>query len=298
MFGKFTALCLLFALCSGSALVAGNRMDQFGIYGALDTSSTTTDRNLAAMRCVNVNPQHSVDLEQIMGLWYGSEIIVHSPDLPGVYEYDSCVIIHLTDVTQQVLESRRYNNNYGYRGQGPHQYQNNYRRSSTTPPYLDEGDELARQQQLLQQQRLRYLRLVWSERDNNVEYTFNYTTDAPGQWSNVGDQRGSLVALNTYTQFSGTVQVVKAVNDHLVLTFCGNDVKSNIYTVVLTRNRLGLSSDELRSIHSLLSRRGLYSENIRKVCSGAAGLGGGFFSHSLWLLFAPLLLLLAGAMGK
>lgn len=37
-----------------------------------------------------------------MGLWYGSEIIVHSQDFPGTYEYDSCVIIHLTDATDQV----------------------------------------------------------------------------------------------------------------------------------------------------------------------------------------------------
>lgn len=45
-------------------------------------------------------------LSQIMGLWYGSEIIIHSQDYPGVIEYDSCVIIHLTDVTQQVSLSR------------------------------------------------------------------------------------------------------------------------------------------------------------------------------------------------
>jgi len=38
----------------------------------------------------------------MMGLWYGSEILMHSQDNPGVYEYDTCVIIHLTDVTQQV----------------------------------------------------------------------------------------------------------------------------------------------------------------------------------------------------
>lgn len=38
----------------------------------------------------------------MMGLWYGSEIIVHTQDFPGVYEYDSCVIIHLADVTDQV----------------------------------------------------------------------------------------------------------------------------------------------------------------------------------------------------
>lgn len=113
---------------------------------------------------------------------------------------------------------------------------------------MDSDDYIRRQQQQQpgekqDQQRIRYLRLVWSERDNNLEYTFNYTTNAPGLWSNVGDQRGSLARLNQYSQFTGSVQVVKAVNDHLVLTFCGNDVKSSIYTLVLTRNRLGLSAD-------------------------------------------------------
>lgn len=198
----------------------------------------------------------------MMGLWYGSEIIVHTQDFPGVYEYDSCVIIHLTDVTDQVSSPNIYlqdilqvfpllkvimsqNNRRfgidgysGYDNQNYNRNQNNYGRTTTPPSYLG-SDEYPRYNQGVQ----KFLRLVWSERDNNLEYTFNYSTSAPGKWSNIGDQRGSLVSLNSYTQFTGTVQVVKAVNDHLVLTFCGNDVKSSIYTVVLTRNRLGLSSD-------------------------------------------------------
>lgn len=161
-------------------------------------------------------------------------------------------------VRAQVLDTQIYgntNNGYGYRNP-QQQYQNNYRRSSTTPPHVDIYDYEHRQQQQ-PRERIRYLRLVWSERDNNLEYTFNYTTNAPGLWSNVGDQRGSLARLNAYSQFTGIVQVVKAVNDHLVLTFCGNDVKSSIYTVVLTRNRLGLSSDvsgkmSMRCTHFLL----------------------------------------------
>ncbi|XP_017139284.1 uncharacterized protein LOC108153678 [Drosophila miranda] len=274
MFIRSLAYWLIFSICWCN----GNALDQYGIVSG---GSTTTERINSAMRCMNINPQNSVDLEQIMGLWYGSEIIVHSQDFPGVYEYDSCVIIHLADVTDQMVNSLR-NRGYGDDGYGSPDYnrnQNNYGRDPTTPSYMGE-DNYPNQGRAKQN----YLRLVWSERDNNLEYTFNYTTRTPGQWSNIGDQRGSLVTLNSYTQFTGTVQVVKAVNDHLVLTFCGNDVKSSIYTVVLSRNRLGLSADELRSIRNLLSRRGLYTETIRKVCNGCGHLGGNIISMLLFLL--------------
>ncbi|SPP85383.1 uncharacterized protein LOC117586879 [Drosophila guanche] len=276
---SLAAYGLIFSLCW--CHIAGNALEQYGI--TLPGGSSTTERINSAMRCMNINPQNSVDLEQIMGLWYGSEIIVHSQDFPGVYEYDSCVIIHLADVTDQMVNSL---NNRGYGGAGGYgspdynRNQNNYGRTPTTPSYMGEDDYPNHQGHVKQN----YLRLVWSERDNNLEYTFNYTTRTPGQWSNIGDQRGSLVTLNSYTQFTGTVQVVKAVNDHLVLTFCGNDVKSSIYTVVLSRNRLGLSADELRSIRNLLSRRGLYTETIRKVCNGCGQLGGSIISMLLLLL--------------
>ncbi|XP_043648400.1 uncharacterized protein LOC122616881 [Drosophila teissieri] len=262
--------------------IAGTAVDQFGMYGG--SPITTTERSNAELRCMNINPQNSVDLEQIMGLWYGSEIIVHSQDFPGTYEYDSCVIIHLSDATDQIRLSQA-NRGYGFGNPDYNRNQNNYGRTSTTQSsYLDSDEYQSRSVQREQ----KYLRLIWSERDNNLEYTFNYTTNAPGQWSNIGDQRGSLVTLNSYTQFKGTVQVVKAVNDHLVLTFCGNDVKSTIYTVVLTRNRLGLSSDELRSIRNLLSRRGLYTETIRKVCNGCGRLGGSLYALLALLLVARL----------
>ncbi|ALC44004.1 CG32032 [Drosophila busckii] len=268
MLQKFVIIGMLLSICCSR--IAANNMDHYN-YGSMDNMMTTTERLNSAVRCVNVNPQNSVDLQQIMGLWYGSEIIMHSQEIPGVYDYDTCVIIHLTDVTDRVRQNQGYNGQ-GYNNNHRYQYnqdnQNIYRTSTSPPTYLDSNQEFRRLQAL----RTKYLRLVWSESDNNLEYTFNYTTDAPGQWSNIGDQRGSLVNLNTYSQFSGTVQVVKAVNDHLVLTFCGNDVKSSIYTLVLTRNRLGLSSDELRSIRNMLFRRGLSTETIRKVCNGASGL--------------------------
>ncbi|XP_004526792.1 probable transcription-associated protein 1 [Ceratitis capitata] len=233
-------------------------------YPSYDDMPTTTDRNFYtnSLICMDIKPQHSVDIEQITGLWYGNEIIVHTQDIPGVYEYQSCVIIHLNDITEQM--------------------RNHYSSSQYAQQYNQRRSQDQQQQQQQQQHQIqlhntynersapRYLRLIWSESDNNLEYMFNYTERSPGLWKNIAEQRGSLVALNPYKQFTGTVQVVKAVNDHLVLTFCGNDMASSIYTLVLSRTQKGLSLEELRSIRGLLSRRGLYTETIRKVCSSAA----------------------------
>lgn len=47
---------------------------------------------------------------------------------------------------------------------------------------------------------------------------------------------------------------------------------------------------ELRSIRNLLTRRGLYTETIRKVCNGAVRLGGGLLAFSLALMLSLLLL--------
>lgn len=89
----------------------------------------------------------------------------------------------------------------------------------------------------------RYIRLIWSEGDDNIEYNFNYTVNRPGLWSNMGEQRGSMVALNQYVQFEGRVQVVKAVYDHLVLTFCSDDLHHSIYTIILSRTLDALNGD-------------------------------------------------------
>uniref|UniRef100_A0A0A1XM50 Disease resistance protein RPS2 n=1 Tax=Zeugodacus cucurbitae TaxID=28588 RepID=A0A0A1XM50_ZEUCU len=259
---------------------------QFGIlccfainqYQSYDDVPSSTDRNLykSSLLCMDIKPQHSVDIGQITGRWFGQEIIIHTHDIPGVYEYDSCVIIHLNDITEQMRN--HYNN---------HQYTQQYNQRRT--------QNEQQQQQHIQntnndRNSARYLRLVWSESDNDLEYMFNYTERTPGLWTNIGEQRGSLVALNSYKQFTGTVQVVKAVNDHLVLTFCGNDMSTSIYTLVLSRTERGLSIEELRSIRNLLTRRGLDTETIRKVCSSAAASPAlmNIFLLTLFGLFAML----------
>lgn len=57
-----------------------------------------------------------------------------------------------------------------------------------------------------------------------------------------------------YNQFTGTVQVMKAVGNHLVLTFCETLPKSQIFTIILTRKPHLLARDvSLLSIFNFLS---------------------------------------------
>lgn len=202
----------------------------------IETGTETTQ----SMFCKNVRSQHSLNIKEILGEWYGSEIIAHTESSPGTYYYDTCVLIRLTDITQQMAATtteRSYK-------KSPHVRQE--------PPN-------------------RFLHLLWDERKKNlnVEYTLNYTEANPGLWFSVGDQSGSMLDLQ-YQQFRGTIQVIKAVHDHIVLTFCDFNVNSGFFTVVLTRQPQGLGEDVLRSIRGLLARRGLATDAIRKVCTSSA----------------------------
>lgn len=38
-----------------------------------------------------------------------------------------------------------------------------------------------------------------------------------------------------YTQFTGTLQVMKAVGNHLVLTFCQTIPKGHLFSIILSR---------------------------------------------------------------
>lgn len=189
--------------------------------------------------CKNVRSQHSLNIQEILGEWYGSEIITHTEKSPGTYYYDTCAVIHLTDITQemsQITTQMTYKKSSHLRHEPPNQY----------------------------------LRLSWDEKNKNLEYTLNYSEENPGLWMSVGDQSGSMLDLQ-YQQFRGTIQVTKAVHDHIVLTFCDFDAtNSTFFTIVLTRRRQGLGEDSLKSIRGLLSRRGLATDSIRKVCTSSA----------------------------
>lgn len=54
-----------------------------------------------------------------------------------------------------------------------------------------------------------------------------------------------------YSQFKGTIQVMKAVGNHLVLTFCETLPRSQFFTIVLTKKPHNLSRD-VRFFKSML----------------------------------------------
>lgn len=60
---KFVAFFVIFGICCSHG--AANNLDHY-VYGSME-GSTTTERLNAAVRCVNVKPQSSVDLEQVSG---------------------------------------------------------------------------------------------------------------------------------------------------------------------------------------------------------------------------------------
>lgn len=79
---------------------------------------------------------------------------------------------------------------------------------------------------------------------------------------------GSMLS-KPYQQFAGTVQVMKAVQSHIVLTFCSPN--QSHYSIILARfNHLSLT--DIRGVRNLLGRRGLPQVGIRETCKDSAAL--------------------------
>lgn len=93
-----------------------------------------------------------------------------------------------------------------------------------------------------QQGNVRYLRLIWDEKESTLDYTLRFNASRPGFWISSAPQSGSMVQL-PYIQFTGTIQVLKAINNQLVLTFCQSLPGGQLFSVVLSRQPMGLSPE-------------------------------------------------------
>ncbi|CRL04205.1 CLUMA_CG017302, isoform A [Clunio marinus] len=205
-----------------------------------------------SLSCNDLNPQTHLDFSMLMGLWYGAEIITHHEE--NAYEtlYESCVVVHLSQDRGGEPDAFDYVN-YDQSSYNNMKNNNNYNNMHTSD---------------------RRLRLVWDERGKTLEYSLRVNRARNGFWISSGAQKdrkqlGTMLDL-PYNQFTGTVQVMKAVGNHLVLTFCETLPTNQIFTIVLTRKPHLLSRDELQPIRSLLRRRGLSVQSVRKVCKNSA----------------------------
>lgn len=237
---------------------------------ALHDSSSENRASSAAQYCTDLNPQTRLDIEQIMGLWYGSEVITHLGSEDGESIYDTCVVIHLTDTTNtsQITDSPT-------RDQGPPvRFATDYGFSADRDSNRRNQNQQNQQQNYnyqwqQQQQNTRHLLLIWEEKEHTLEYKLRFNKSRAGFWMSSGPQEGTMIKL-PYVHFSGTVQVLKAVSNQLVLTFCQSLPGSQLFTVVLSRQPMGLSPEENYSIRNLIKRRNLSTNSVRKVCYNGA----------------------------
>uniref|UniRef100_A0AAG5CXP8 Secreted protein n=1 Tax=Anopheles atroparvus TaxID=41427 RepID=A0AAG5CXP8_ANOAO len=245
-----------------------------------------------SQHCTDLNPQNALDIEQIMGIWYGSEVITHDGREEGEMIYQTCVVIHLADVTnstpvvpdQSMYAGRgggtpgsanydpRFATSYGYgssgtRGSG-YSYDQQNRQGQLSNSYQNRQFGTAGHHQQ-DAHTMRSLRLIWDESEHTLEYTLRFNSSRPGFWISASPQSGSMIQLQ-YVQFTGTVQVLKAVNNQLVLNFCQSLPGGQLFTIVLSRVPMGLGPEEVQSIRNLLRRRGLSMTSVRKVCQNDA----------------------------
>ncbi|XP_052889348.1 uncharacterized protein LOC128297701 [Anopheles moucheti] len=243
------------------------------------SSSGENRSNSPSQHCTDFNPQHGLDIEQIMGIWYGNEVITHDSREEGEVVYRTCVVIHLADVTNatasvydqppQVYSGRsnpagtnydRFGTSYGYGS-------NDGRSGGSS--YEQHRRQQGHQYQQQEPRTMRNLRLIWDESEHTLEYTLRYNTSKPGFWIAASPQSGSMIQLQ-YVQFTGTVQVLKAINNQLVLNFCQSLPGGQLFTIVLSRLPMGLGPEDIQSIRNLLRRRGLSTTSVRKVCQNGA----------------------------
>ncbi|XP_069678698.1 uncharacterized protein [Periplaneta americana] len=112
------------------------------------------------------------------------------------------------------------------------------------------------------------IRLQWNENAGVLVYKFRQPKPhQPGFWDSAGSQNGSLVERYN-VRFSGTVQVMKAVSSHMVLTFCARG-HQKMFSVLMSRTKR-LHHTDVRGVNNMLKRRGLPRGLVKEMCRGAA----------------------------
>ncbi|XP_025419988.1 uncharacterized protein LOC112690235 [Sipha flava] len=122
------------------------------------------------------------------------------------------------------------------------------------------------------------LRLYWEESIGNIEYRFKVNEKSnPGSWMSSGAQNGSLLQLTSYSQFAGTVYVMEAVNDYMVLTFCSPNTQ--FYSMILAR-KMVMDTKDLRSITNNITELKLPITQTKRTCRSSSSI----MQNSMWLV--------------
>ncbi|XP_044743955.1 uncharacterized protein LOC123306132 [Chrysoperla carnea] len=223
------------------------------IFYLVSATATDNENHTDNNYCLDLKPQTSLDMDQLMGMWNGVEIIQHQHrDYHQIVSERICPVILISDSANAETPS-------------PYDYSGGY----TDYAYSNSHNLRRGRNRGFRRQYWRNMSLLWDEGSFTVEYLLRYDQHKPGLWISSGPQNSSSLMDKKFNSFTGHVQVLKAVGTHLVLTFCHILPNNELFTVVLSRT-LELNQQDLLSIHNLLTRRHLNNYHIQKVCGNNA----------------------------
>ncbi|XP_041974139.1 uncharacterized protein LOC121729633 [Aricia agestis] len=226
----------------GSNYGSGYNQDYSQTYGQGYTSYETPFMKYNRDYCVNRSPQTGIWVDSLKGMWYGVEFIQHLAGDARVDYVQSCIVVHISEPLD---------------------------RPSTETQLFHVQHLHAKFRQ-----EYRQLRLLWDEAGQTIEYSLYFRNDSAGYWQAFNGQNGTLTTKSAYQQFSGTVQVLKAVNDHLLLNFCQEGTPTSpaqLYSVLFSRDAGRMARWEIDAVHALLQNKKLSVASRRMVCGNGAG---------------------------
>ncbi|CAK1548421.1 unnamed protein product [Leptosia nina] len=206
-----------------------------------ETNSTET------VSCYREHDYDDLDVRSVTGKWKIVELYLHMSK-EGVTTYKSCPTVVIWE-------------------------EDDFPRSTFGPS--TENQQLHHVQAISAQFRheYRHLRLLWDEAGQTLEYALYFRNDSAGYWQTFDVQNGTLAARPSYQQFTGTVQVLKAVNDHLVLNFCQEanaNAPAQLYSVLFSRDPGQMARWEVEAVHSMLQTKKLSVASRRMVCGNGS----------------------------
>ncbi|XP_063834238.1 uncharacterized protein LOC135083411 isoform X2 [Ostrinia nubilalis] len=205
----------------------------------------STEGNVT-ISCAQEHEYDHLDIREVTGKWKVVQLYMHL-GMEGVTMYNSCPVTTIWEADE-------------------------FPRSTYGPSTENQLFHVQHINARFRQQ-FRHLRLLWDEAGQTIEYALYFKNDSAGYWQVYDGQNGTLTSRPNYQQFSGTIQVLKAVHGHLVLSFCqeaSNGRPAQLYSVLFSRDPVTLARWEIESIHTILQNKKLSVASRRMVCGNSA----------------------------
>ncbi|XP_025832984.1 uncharacterized protein LOC108745070 [Agrilus planipennis] len=242
--------------------------------------------NGAHQSCGDIRTQNKILINQLIGIWFGVEIISHKLDDPvETVTLDVCPIIYIEEMKDEIITETIYGTDITYEEDTE---SNPYRTTTELNKYYNRRWEEDthnsgrlyknwkqpqyapgnRRYDLINGNRVRHmkrLKLEWNENGKRITYIVSYDNSKLGFWRSSAPQNGMTMDPH-FNHFAGAIHVIKAVGGHLVLTFCHLMPERHLYTLILSRDPEGLKPWEVGSVHHLLLTEGLPVRKVKRVC--------------------------------